>query len=112
MRSKEVEEAIQSFEQYTKIYNDVMSKKFKTVLSYISELEEENKKQRGQLNSAFDNGFIHKDKIRELIEECKKEGCCSDELKEYYDNKCVKICRFYEVCTLLRRLVERKTDEK
>ena len=51
---------------------------------------------------------VSKDKIRELIDECKKEGCCSDELKEYYDNKCVKICRFYEVCTLLRRLVERK----
>ena len=33
------------------------------------ELEEENRIQRGQLNSAFDRGFIHKDKIREKIEE-------------------------------------------
>ena len=49
---------------------------------------------------------VSKDIIRELIEECKKEGCCSN--KEYYDNKCLEICRFYEVCTLLRNLLERK----
>ena len=32
------------------------------------ELEEENRIQRGQLNSAFNNGFIHKDKIKEIID--------------------------------------------
>ena len=33
----------------------------------IQELEEENAIQRRQLNSAFDNGYIHTDKIRKLI---------------------------------------------
>ena len=33
----------------------------------IQELEEENTLQRRQLNSAFDNGYIHTDKIRKLI---------------------------------------------
>lgn len=33
----------------------------------IKELEEENTLQRRQLNSAFDNGYIHTDKIRKLI---------------------------------------------
>ena len=35
--------------------------------SRIQELEEENILQRRQLNSAFDNGYIHTDKIRKLI---------------------------------------------
>lgn len=34
----------------------------------VKELEEENTLQRRQLNSAFDNGYIHTDKIRKLIE--------------------------------------------
>lgn len=38
------------------------------------ELEEENRIQRGQLNSAFDRGFIHKDKLREKAEEYKGQG--------------------------------------
>lgn len=33
----------------------------------VKELEEENTLQRRQLNSAFDNGYIHTDKIRKLI---------------------------------------------
>ena len=33
----------------------------------IQELKEENTLQRRQLNSAFDNGYIHTDKIRKLI---------------------------------------------
>lgn len=36
----------------------------------IEELEEENKIYRRQLNSAFDRGFIHKDKIKEIVDEC------------------------------------------
>lgn len=34
----------------------------------IEELEEENKIYRKQLNDAFDRGFIHKDKIEEIIQ--------------------------------------------
>lgn len=34
----------------------------------IEELEEENKIYRKQLNSAFDRGFIHRDKIEEIIQ--------------------------------------------
>lgn len=36
---------------------------------YIRELEEEKDAYRYQLNSAFNNGFIHKSKIKEKIEE-------------------------------------------
>ena len=79
MRSKEVNESINrlakaqnSILEATLYSQEQQDEDIKTVLDYISELEEENKTQRGQLNSAFDNGFIHKDKIR-------------DELKEFRD---------------------------
>ena len=39
----------------------------------IKKLEEENRLQRSQLNSAFNNGFIPKQKIKDKIEEIKKE---------------------------------------
>lgn len=29
-----------------------------------------------------------------------------DELKEYYDNKCVRICKYYEVCTRVDKLLK------
>lgn len=44
-----------------------------TVLKELKRLQEENNIQRKQLNDAFSNGFIHKDKIREKIEELKME---------------------------------------
>ena len=40
----------------------------KNLIQRNKELEEEKVVQRHQLNSAFDNGFIHKDLVRELIE--------------------------------------------
>lgn len=39
MRSKEEKEVIKDLEQYTKMYNDIMSKKFKIILDYIEKLE-------------------------------------------------------------------------
>ena len=107
MRTKEVEEAIKlTYENLNQDKNELIRvieykrgdtmkeylekeiKRSETLLAYISELEEENKKQRGQLNSAFDNGFIHKDKIRDkikvlegCIEEFKPQGYIEGELK-------------------------------
>ena len=88
MRSKEVDDAIKlTYENLNQDKNELIRvieykrgdtmkeylekeiKRSETLLAYISELDEENKKQRGQLNSAFDNGFIHKDKIRDKIKE-------------------------------------------
>ena len=92
MISKEVEEATEQLKKYikepittttdermgyTKIktkFHIPSEKNIETVLDYISELEEENKTQRGQLNSAFDNGFIHKDKIRDELKEFKDKA--------------------------------------
>ena len=51
-----------------------------TSLQHIKHLQKENQElknerngYRAQVNSAFDNGFIHKDKIREMIEEIKNK---------------------------------------
>ncbi len=44
------------------------------ILNRIEELEEENKIYRRQLNSAYDRGFIHIDKIKEIVEECIPAG--------------------------------------
>ena len=44
------------------------------------ELEEENKLQRQQLNSAFDNGFIHKDLLKNLLKEINKEYLRNEEI--------------------------------
>ena len=94
MRSKEVDDAIEDSKEILKELNSKEDKDFigrlyyknkpieetlQIVLNYISELEEENKKQRGQLNSAFDNGFIHKDKIRDKIKHC-------ENIKDVVDN--------------------------
>ena len=40
----------------------------------IKKLEEENRLQRSQLNSAFNNGFIPKQKVKDKIEELKLSG--------------------------------------
>lgn len=48
-------------------------KDLETLLKEQERLQEENRLQRGQLNSAFDNGFVHKDKIREKLEELQKQ---------------------------------------
>ena len=57
-----------------------------TVLQELDRLKKENEElkterdsYRTQVNSAFDKGFIHKDKIREKIEEYKNS-------KEFYQN--------------------------
>ena len=78
MRSKEIDEAIKRIDY---LQQDLCSceecqlnkKAYNTIFAYIEELEEENKVQRSQLNSAFDNGFIHKDKIRDKIKELEEE---------------------------------------
>lgn len=43
------------------------------VIRELEELQEENKILRIQLNSAFDNGFIHRDKIREILKTSKEK---------------------------------------
>ena len=75
MRSKEVEEKIHMLKSYAGMTHKQtdnqgrpkLDQAIDIVLSYIYELEKENLTQRSQINSAFDNGFIHKDKIRDKI---------------------------------------------
>ena len=92
MRSKEVDEAMKNFENYDKLISiyrpkDVtienpedFDKDVETVLSYISELEKgikRLKKKNDELHSELidakvdkvTKNFIHKDKIRDKIEE-------------------------------------------
>lgn len=81
MRSKEVEEAIDILKIHTQTYLDEFTTDFQddfmgkveTVLAYIEDLEEKNRIQRCQLNDAFSNGFIHKDKIINKIKELERE---------------------------------------
>ncbi len=73
--NKQLEEAIKRLEHIDRYYdcNNYYSKYdldcIETILKELERLQEENRQQRSQLNSAFDNGFIHKDKIREKIED-------------------------------------------
>ena len=55
-------------------YNQKVYKAIENLINRNKELEEENRIQRGQLNSAFDRGFVHKDKLREKIEEVNKSN--------------------------------------
>ena len=48
------------------------------------ELKNERNGYRAQVNSAFDNGFIHKDKIREKIEELKHKLKSKDFTHDMY----------------------------
>lgn len=50
------------------------------------ELEEENRIQRGQLNSAFNNGFIHKDKIKKIIDSYNNTLQCTRKYNEELAN--------------------------
>lgn len=81
--NKQLEEAIKRLEHIDRYYdcNNYYSKYdldcIETVLKELERLQEENRQQRWQLNSVFEKGFIHKDKIREKIEE-------QEELKEKY----------------------------
>lgn len=70
IRDKKVTRAIKSMRGFIekKYYNGVTAEEMKIVLDYIEELEQDNRNQRFQLNSAYDNGFIHKDLIKEEIE--------------------------------------------
>lgn len=47
----------------------------KEELDKLKEIEEENYFQRKQLNDAFNRDWIHKDKIREVKQECNKSIC-------------------------------------
>ena len=88
MRSKEVEEAIKTIQEQKEnvecgindmecmpecydenIYNDYieLKKKAETVLSYIEELEKENKYLRDE-NNIYKNETVSKNKIRDKIE--------------------------------------------
>lgn len=54
---KELNETIQKLQQEKENYK-----------KRIEELEEQNRIYRKQLNDAFDRGFIHKDKVKEIIQ--------------------------------------------
>lgn len=74
--NKELEEAIKILEDKECFWNNSEIKvleAIETVLKELKRLQEENRQQRWQLNSAFEKGFIHKDKIREKEEELEKE---------------------------------------
>lgn len=73
--NKELEEAIKNMQKFVKCKQNmtaITAKEMSLVLKELERLQEENSLQRWQLNSAFDNGFIHKDKIREKIEKLNK----------------------------------------
>lgn len=53
----------------------------------IKELEEENRLQRSQLNSAFNNGFIQKQKVKDKMEKLNKEIKNSDEIEAIFKIK-------------------------
>lgn len=67
----------------------ITAKEMSLVLKELERLQEENSLQRWQLNSAFDNGFIHKDKIREkiIIDKSKLNNCTNDILKTTYKTR-------------------------
>ena len=77
MRSKEVDDAIMYIQDHLDFFItekvNIERDLIETVLNYISELEEENLTQRSQINSAFDNGFIHKDNIRDKIKKIEED---------------------------------------
>ena len=52
----------------------VEKKYFDKLVERIQELEKENRIQRRQLNSAFDRGWIPKEKVKDKIEEIKLSG--------------------------------------
>ena len=133
MRSEEVEEAIDMLQnciadyvigdfcvgKYCPMENECKDKDcpFNTaidkVVAYISELEEENLTQRSQINSAFDNGFIHKDKIRDKIKELDKEeqelqnSISEEEREEYSDaNISFLLCDIETKRKVLKELLE------
>ena len=123
MRTKEVKEAIEDikgidvrcfingmYEVSTYIVEraEKVNNNIDIVLNYISELEkiiDVMKPSEITYRIKLAENYLHKDEIRAIKEECKKEGCCSDELKEYYDNKCVTICKYYEVCKRVDKLL-------
>lgn len=56
------------------ITKQIISDKDLAIAQYIiQKLQKENKIYRKQLNDAFDKGFIHRDKIKEIVEELKAE---------------------------------------
>ncbi len=73
MSSKEeIEKAIKSMQKFVRCRQDmtaVTAREMNLVLKELERLQEENRLQKMQLNSAFDNGFIHKDKMRKKLKE-------------------------------------------
>ncbi len=53
--------------------NYIEKSKYNELVKRNKELEEENRIYKSQLNSAFDNGFISKSKVREKIEEANEK---------------------------------------
>ena len=109
MRSKEVDDAIMYIQDHLDFFItekvNIERDLVETLLAYISELEEENLTQRSQLNSAFDNGFIHKDKIRDKIKELEKE---LDEFEKTDNSGRFKRekSRDYDIVMILKELLE------
>lgn len=73
--------------KYRKKESKADSKELEEAIKY---LKEENELQRWQLNSAFDNGFIHKDKIRKKLKELQKqyEEALEENSKKAFILKC------------------------
>ena len=84
------------------------------LLKRNKKLEEENAIQRKQLNSAFDRGFIHKDLVKELIEElseAKEEIARKNNNELLKDNPDTKTYNLYGYfIKILQDLLNNKTN--
>lgn len=47
-------------------FNGNIIQAIENLINRVKKLEEENRTQRRQLNSVFDRGFIHKDKVKKF----------------------------------------------
>ena len=61
-------------EQYRNLVDIIRKETKQEFKQRIKELEQENRIQRRQLNSAFDRGWIPKEKVKDKIEEIKLSG--------------------------------------
>lgn len=132
MRSKEVEEAIKTIQEQKEnvecgindmkcipecydenIYNDYveLKKKADTLLAYIEDLEEKNRIQRCQLNDAFSNGFIHKDKIREKLKELEYKTLYVDGITDKKDTTIASVSCLMGKREILKELLEEEYEK-
>lgn len=96
IKSLDIEKDIKFIDEMVKEYNtfgdldntdyedtDRIYKAIENILKRIQELEQENRIQRRQINSAFDRGWILKQKVKEKIKEAKYNKKVGNTAYEY-----------------------------